>query len=139
MNIIFGKYQLTIPQTDDNGYVTNNSRLVAPRFRQVCGFGDTKIRRILAQVGGNMCSRVSIFSQKKRIIDREAIIANTTSDNCLQYIGVELKQLYYGQRLRKHRFLTSFKLARPKVKGRNKTRGSSERKKQKLLVDLNEI
>jgi hypothetical protein len=136
MNIIFGKYQLTITQTDDGSRIINNLKCIGPRFAEVYGFGRTRIRWVLAQAGSNINSRISAFMHKKYLINRELLISETTQSQCFRYIGVELKQLNSQQRSRKYRFLTSFKLARTKAKGKSKNRerasnGTNIRRKKK--------
>lgn len=127
MNIIFGKYQLTITKTDESNHIINNLKCVGPRFSEVYGFGRTRIRWVLAQAGSNISSRISGFTRKKYLINRESIISEMIQSKCFRYIGIELKQLCSQQRSRKYRFLMSFKLARTKTKGKgkNKERGSN--------------
>lgn len=118
MNIILGKYQLSIIPFGDNRHLITKNKLVFPRFGKVLGLGRTKINWLLAHVGGARSSRISIFLNKQHLIDREKIILDSFVSNYHSYAGIEFKELRSKQRFRKHRFLISFQSSPIKKKKR---------------------
>jgi hypothetical protein len=114
MNIIFGKYQLSLPIINNFNQITNKSSLCLHRFTKVRGFGITKIKWILAAVGGTQNLRIAKFYKNSRFINREKQVENIVKFNYFQFLGTELTHLVSHHKARINKFVPSSRLRRKK-------------------------
>lgn len=107
MNIIFGKYQLSLYRFSSSGHVSNSNELCKRRFSDVIGLGPTKIKWIIALIGGCQNIRISKFFKNSKIINREKYIEINVSKLHMQFLGMELKHRVFRHKSKIEKFIPS--------------------------------